>query len=156
MINTGREYPQLCKALGHPEWLEDERFADISAAMRHRDALQQMIADAFAQFDYQEAAKRLDEQGITYGKVQTMTEVLEDEQFRAAGIVVETGDTQGDFDLTISSPINISGETKQTPKRAPEIGADSLSVLRQLDFQEAYIQELVKADVVVDGSSGVA
>jgi crotonobetainyl-CoA:carnitine CoA-transferase CaiB-like acyl-CoA transferase len=69
---------------------------------------------------------------------------------------VETGDTQGDFDLTISSPINISGETKKAPKRAPDIGADSLSVLRQLDFQEAYIQELVQAEVVVDGSSSAA
>ena len=156
MINTSREYPQLCQALGHPEWLQDERFADIAQAMRNRDLLQQMITDAFAQFDYQEAAKRLDEQGITYGKVQTMTEVLEDEQFRAAGIVVETGDTQGDFDLTISSPINISGETKKAPKRAPDIGADSLSVLRQLDFQEAYIQELVQAEVVVDGSNSAA
>ena len=153
MINTAREYPQLCDALGHPEWLQDERFSDIRQAMRNRGDLQQMISGAFAQLDYADAARRLDDQGITYSKVQTMSEVLADPQLRAAGIVIETGDTQGDYELTISSPINVVGEAKKAPKRAPDIGANSLSVLRELDFDEDYIQSLVGAGVVVDGSS---
>ena len=152
MINTVREYPQLCAALGHPEWLQDERFRDIRQAMRNRGDLQQMISDAFAQIDYAEAARRLDDQGITYSKVQTMSEVLVDPQLRAAGIVIETGDTQGDYELTISSPINMVGEAKKAPQRAPDIGANSLSVLRELDFDEDYIQSLIGAGVVVDGS----
>lgn len=152
MINTAREYPQLCAALGHPEWLQDERFSDIRQAMRNRGDLQQMISDAFAQIDYAEAARRLDDEGITYSKVQTMSEVLVDPQLRAAGIVIETGDTQGDYELTISSPINMVGEVKKAPQRAPDIGANSLSVLRELDFAEDYIQSLIGAGVVVDGS----
>ena len=152
MINTAREYPQLCAALGHPEWLQDERFSDIRQAMRNRGDLQQMISDAFAQIDYAEAARRLDDEGITYSKVQTMSEVLVDPQLRAAGIVIETGDTQGDYELTISSPINMVGEVKKAPERAPDIGANSLSVLRELDFAEDYIQSLIGAGIVVDGS----
>jgi formyl-CoA transferase len=152
MINTAREYPQLCAALGHPEWLQDERFSDIRQAMRNRGDLQQMISDAFAQIDYAEAARRLDDEGITYSKVQTMSEVLVDPQLRAAGIVIETGDTQGDYELTISSPINMVGEVKKAPQRAPDIGANSLSVLRELDFDEDYIQSLIGTGVVVDGS----
>jgi formyl-CoA transferase len=152
MINTAREYPQLCAALGHPEWLQDERFSDIRQAMRNRGDLQQMISDAFAQIDYAEAARRLDDEGITYSKVQTMSEVLVDPQLRAAGIVIETGDTQGDYELTISSPINMVGEVKKPPQRAPDIGANSLSVLRELDFAEDYIQSLIGAGIVVDGS----
>ena len=152
MINTAREYPQLCAALGHPEWLQDERFSDIRQAMRNRGDLQQMISDAFAQIDYAEAARRLDDEGITYSKVQTMSEVLVDPQLRAAGIVIETGDTQGDYELTISSPINMVGEVKKAPQRAPDIGANSLSVLRELDFAEGYIQSLIGAGIVVDGS----
>ena len=152
MINTAREYPQLCAALGHPEWLQDERFGDFLQAMRNRGDLQQMISDAFAQIDYAEAARRLDDEGITYSKVQTMSEVLVDPQLRAAGIVIETGDTQGDYELTISSPINMVGEVKKAPQRAPDIGANSLSVLRELDFDEDYIQSLIGAGIVVDGS----
>lgn len=153
MINTQREFPQLCEALGHPEWLDDERFADIRQAMRNRNELQQLIAAAIGGLDFAEAARRLDAQGITYSKIQTMQEVLEDEQLQAAGIVVATGDTQGDYSQTIASPINISGETKKVPQRAPDIGADSLQVLRDLDFAESYVQELVSAAVVIDGSS---
>ena len=81
-----------------------------------------------------------------------MSEVLVDPQLRAAGIVIETGDTQGDYELTIASPINMMGEAKKAPQRAPDIGANSFSVLRELDFDEDYIQSLVGAGVVVDGS----
>ena len=48
-----------------------------------------------------------------------MSEVLVDPQLRAAGIVIETGDTQGDYDLTISSPINVVGEAKKAPSKSP-------------------------------------
>jgi crotonobetainyl-CoA:carnitine CoA-transferase CaiB-like acyl-CoA transferase len=44
------------------------------------------------------------------------------------------------------------GEAKKHPQRAPDIGADSLTVLRDLDFAETYIQELLSTGVVVDGS----
>ena len=81
-----------------------------------------------------------------------MSEVLADEQLRAAGIVIETGDSQGDYDLTIASPIDMVGEAKKAPQRAPDIGADSLTVLRELDFEESYLQELLSTDVIVDGS----
>ena len=40
---------------------------------------------------------------------------------------------------------------KKQPVRAPDIGADSLQVLRSLDFEEEYIQELISSDVVVAG-----
>jgi crotonobetainyl-CoA:carnitine CoA-transferase CaiB-like acyl-CoA transferase len=80
-----------------------------------------------------------------------MSEVLEDEQLRANGIIVETGDAGEDYKLTIGSPINIAGEIKKAPKRASDIGADSLAVLRSFDLEEAYIQELLTQGVVVDG-----
>ena len=54
-------------------------------------------------------------------------------------------------DRTINSPINVREAKKKQPVRAPDIGADSLQVLRSLDFEEEYIQELISSDVVVAG-----
>jgi crotonobetainyl-CoA:carnitine CoA-transferase CaiB-like acyl-CoA transferase len=120
-------------------------------AMRNRVEFKAAIATAFSKLTYVDASNLLDAQGITYGPVQTMSEVLEDKQLRASGIIVETGDAGDDYKLTIGSPINIAGETKKVPKRAPEIGADSLAVLRSFDLDETYIQELLTQGVVMDG-----
>ena len=104
MINTDREYPRLCAALGTEAWLSDARFESVRLAMRNRVEFKAAIATAFSQLTYAQASSRLDEQGITYGPVQTMSEVLLDKQLRANGVIVETGDAGDDYKLTIGSP----------------------------------------------------
>ena len=86
---------------------------------------------------------------MTYAEAQTMSAVIEDEQLRANGIIVATEDEGEDYPLTVGSPIQIKGEDKRPPSRAPEIGADSLAVLRAMDFDEAYIAQLVRDGVVI-------
>ena len=151
IINTGREYPKLCSALGQEIWLEDERFNNVKEMYRNRTAFQDLVQKIIGEMSFDEVSQRLDDQGITYGIVQKMADVLDDEQLRAAGIVIETGDSTGDYNLTINSPINVKEAKKKQPVRAPDIGADSLQVLRSLDFEEEYIQELISSDVVVAG-----
>lgn len=155
IVNVAREYPRLCAALGHEEWLQDERFATIAAAMQHRDVFYAQVCAAFASMPFEVIAKRLEESGVTYAEAQTMRAVIEDEQLRANGIIVETtaaaaaAETENDYPLTVGSPIQIKGEAKRPPSRAPDVGADSLAVLRSMDFDDAYIAQLVRDGVVI-------
>ena len=131
--------------------MEDERFNNVKEMYRNRTAFQDLVQKIIGEMSFDEVSQRLDDQGITYGIVQKMADVLDDEQLRAAGIVIETGDSTGDYNLTINSPINVKEAKKKQPVRAPDIGADSLQVLRSLDFEEEYIQELISSDIVVAG-----
>ena len=155
IVNVAREYPRLCAALGHEEWLQDERFATIAAAMQHREVFYAQVCAAFASMPFEVIAKRLEESGVTYAEARTMRAVIEDEQLRANGIIVETtaaaaaAETENDYPLTVGSPIQIKGEAKRPPSRAPDVGADSLAVLRSMDFDDAYIAQLVRDGVVI-------
>ena len=154
--SSGAGTSTVKKAFEHIFQREDVNAAVIEGDSFHslnRVEFKAAIATAFSQLTYAQASSRLDEQGITYGPVQTMSEVLLDKQLRANGVIVETGDAGDDYKLTIGSPINIKGEAKKTPKRGPDIGADSLSVLRSFDLDESYIQELLNQGVIVDGSA---
>ena len=153
IINTVREYPRLCEALERNEWLQDKRFSDARQMMRNRDAMGALIAERFAELRYNEVCERLEGAGITFGPVQTMMQVLDDAQLRANGIVVATDDPGEDYPLTIGSPINIDDEPKKAPRRAPNVGADSLSVLREFKLDEERIQALLKAGVVIEGDN---
>jgi crotonobetainyl-CoA:carnitine CoA-transferase CaiB-like acyl-CoA transferase len=80
-----------------------------------------------------------------------MAEVLDDAQLRAAGIVVETGDPVGDYDLTINSPISVLEEGKKPPTRAPDIGENSTEVLADFGLDQDEIRALVDNKVVIAG-----
>ena len=149
MINLQREYPRLLGALDSEPLLDDERFADVAAVMKNRPAFRQAINDAFVRFTYPEVVARLDAAGVTYGKVHPMADVIDDEQMRANGVVVETGDTGEGYPLTIASPINVREAPKKKPTRAPDVGADSRTVLTQQGFEPAEVDELVRSGVVI-------
>ena len=149
IVNVDREYPLLCEALGHKDWLSDERFATIYDAMKHRDIFYAQVCDAFASRPYEEIAEQLETLGVTYAEAQSMGDVIVDEQLRANGIIVETGEPDSDYPLTVGSPIQIKGEPKRPPSRAPDVGADSVAVLRGMDFDEHYIAQLVRDGVVI-------
>ena len=156
MVNTQREYPQLIKALGCEHWLQDERFESPRAIWKNRSASREAMKEAFSRFTCDQLGEKFDAAGVTYSRVQPMADVLEDEQLRANQIVLETGDQDGGYELTINSPINIREAPKKAPKRAPDVGADSLEVLREFDFDEAYIQELVRSETVIPANSSQA
>ena len=151
-VNAEREFPKLVSALCCEQLLADERFASLAAMRRNRYAFRDAIQEAFLQFSSEQIEQRLDAAGVTYGRVQPMADVLQDEQLRANGIVLETGDEDGGYELTFNSPITIREEPKKPPTRAPDVGQDSLEVLRELEFEEGYIQELFRSKTVLPGS----
>ena len=148
VINTEREYPRLAEALERTEWLQDERFSDVGRFMRHRTEFIEALGEAVAQFDYAEVAARLDRFDITYGPVQPMAGVLEDEQLRANGVVVETGDPGEDYPLTIGSPIQVREAPKKPPQRAPDIGQHSAEILSEFGYHADEIQQLLDQQVI--------
>ena len=147
MINTAREWPRLARALGHPEWLEDPRFADMRTLLRNRDALIEAMRAATSRWTQAELMERLDAHEVTCGVVARMSEVVVDEQLRANDIVVETHDAGEGYDYTINSPIFLEEEEKRPPQRAPEIGAHTEEVLREAGYSQDEIRTLLDAEV---------
>ncbi|NOX49513.1 MAG: CoA transferase [Gammaproteobacteria bacterium] len=148
IINTAREYPQLLAALEAQHILEDNRFKDVPSLMAHRKAFKSVLKSALQKYPYSEVSCRLRAAGVTHGPVQPMAAILEDEQLRINNVVVETGDQGEGYELTINSPIDVKEAPKRTPMRAPDIGADTLDILREMDFPETQIQQLVADQVV--------
>jgi crotonobetainyl-CoA:carnitine CoA-transferase CaiB-like acyl-CoA transferase len=150
MINTKKEWPKLTAALGHPEWQQDPRFKDMRTLMKNRMELIELIRNATAKLTQQQLMTILDEHNITYGKINTMSDVINDEQIKANNIITETGDPLDDYQWTINSPINIQEESKRAPSRAPEVGQNSTEVLLELGLTEAEISKLKDQGIVTE------
>ena len=93
----------------------------------------------FSEKTLDEWRKILDDAGITFGIVNTLDDLLDDEQARHAGVIVPFADGSGE---TISSPFNVDGETKRPPAAAPSIGQHTDEILREHGYSDAEIRKL--------------
>ncbi len=146
-----QEFPRLAKALGHPEWATDPRFADIRSALKYRHALRELIQSGFAALTVDQADAALKANDITFSIVARVADVVTDPQLLANGLVVGTDSTEPGYDRTLASPFRIHDEAQRTPSRAPTIGEHSREVLREHGLGDAEIDALVGSGVVGEG-----
>ena len=149
IINQRREWPHLAKALGHPEWLEDERFADLRLIFKNRHALIDAIGEVTSRFTQKELMQRLDAGGVTCGVVAPMGDVVGDKQLLENGIVMATGDPGEDYRYTVASPIAVAEESKRPPSRAPDIGAHTREIMAEVGYSEEAVDTLLASGVLI-------
>jgi len=125
--------------------LDGPRFATSPSRDAHARELVAILDGLFAQKDLREWCRILDEAGIIFGIVAETGDIAEDEQVLAAGHLVRFADA--DF-MTVNSPIEIRGQEKVRPRRAPNVGEHSVEVLRAAGYGESEIAALRVAGVI--------
>lgn len=145
--NAKRDWPILANALGHREWLDDERFSDVRPLFRNRFAAKEMMLGAFAELTVVEITERLEAAGIVFSLIARNAEVIEDEQLIANGVIVPTESKEPGYDRTLATPFQISDEPQRTPALAPKIGEHTQSILSEAGYSDADIQQMINNEV---------
>ena len=84
-IRNDGEWQAFCDAVGHPEWAEDERFADVLGRFRHHDALDEIIESWTREQDHLEAMHLLQQAGVMAAAVLNPKQVLLDPHLQGRG-----------------------------------------------------------------------
>ena len=87
----------------------------------------------------------LDEAGLIFGIVAETQDIASDEQVLAAGHLVPVAEAGY---MTVNSPIEIGGQEKVAPRRAPDVGEHSEQVLREAGYAGSEIAALREAGVI--------
>jgi crotonobetainyl-CoA:carnitine CoA-transferase CaiB-like acyl-CoA transferase len=140
----------LARALGHPEWEHDERWADAEVRRRPENwaAFGAAIAAAFTSLTVADAIRRLQEHDVPVGPVLTLDELPHHEQVVHNGIVI-------DWEHPTAGPLRqagpaarFSGTPVEPRLRIPVHGEDTDDVLRTVGYDDDEIAELRAAGVV--------
>jgi succinyl-CoA---D-citramalate CoA-transferase len=92
--NADNVFRRLSKALGHPEWAEDERYATHHARGENMEELDAMISEWTRERTGDEVLEAMREAAVPAGKVFTAKDMVEDEHYAARGNVVEVEDPE--------------------------------------------------------------
>jgi formyl-CoA transferase len=142
LVQEDKLWPPFCQAIERADLADDPRFAAKRDRRAHARELCALLAPIFASRDFAEWRERLDKRGITFGHVARLDELADDPQLAAAGVFAELRDEHGATLRTVSSPIEVRGESKVAPRRAPEVGEHTDEVLRGLGYDAERIASL--------------
>jgi len=142
-----RSWQKLAEAVGHPEWLTDARYANAAARADNHSGLLADLDAIFARHDRAEWARRLDAAGMWWSPVQTIDDLPEDPQMRAAGCFVSVDTRWGTREM-IPGPIDFSDTPWHIPHGSVALGADNEDILRRLGRSEDNIASLRAKGVI--------
>ncbi|MET0897178.1 MAG: CoA transferase [Mycobacterium sp.] len=127
-----RHWPPLCRAVGRPDWLTDPRFANPRVRAKNSAELIGALDAVFGGKTLDEWAEVFaGEPELFWSPINTLEDVLGDEQFHAAGGIVDVPDGEGVIPM-IASPVDFSATPWAPRGPAPELGQHTEEVLAEL------------------------
>jgi len=131
-LEAERHWPALCRAIGRTDWLSDPRFS--SARSRAVNAV-----ELIAELDQIFATKPLDEWAEVFAAepdffwspINTIEDVVADEQFHAAGGLVDVPDGQAAVSM-VATPADFHGTPWAPRSTAPTLGQHTDEILAEL------------------------
>ncbi len=146
-----RHWPALARAVGRPEWLDDERFADPRGRAVHAQELIAELDAIFATRPLAEWAAIFEaEPEMFWSPVNTIDDLLVDPQFWASGAVVEVANEDSAW-AELATPADFDGGAPVPRWPAPRLGQHTRDVLAELDYDAATIDELLASGVASQG-----
>jgi len=139
---ANKQWQALCKAVGHPEWLEDDRFSTPAGRDRHADERLNMTQDALLEKSAEEWLEILDEAGVPCAPVLTRREMIDHPQVQASELIVETDHPVAGRIRQTRAPARFSETPAEIRNGAPLHGEHSEEILKEIGFAEDEINHL--------------
>lgn len=141
-------FEKLCKALGTPHWLTDERFVDASSRYRNMVTLVSEIDDILAMKSRDEWGEIFDAVGLIWGPVLTLDEVSRDPQAEAIGMFPEIEHPEKGRYRSVRAPMRFANTEVKPRGPAPEVGQHTRALLAESGFSPEEIDTLIAEGAV--------
>ncbi len=132
----------LCRALGAPELVDDPRFATNSERLRFRDELHGALEERLTTASSEEWEATLLAAGIPCSRLQSVDQIVDDPQVQALELVRTFAHNDIENHRLVDHPVSYNGQRAFRTQGAPALGEHTASVLRDLGYSDAAVEEL--------------
>jgi crotonobetainyl-CoA:carnitine CoA-transferase CaiB-like acyl-CoA transferase len=135
-------WKRFCNAVGRPEWLNIESFANEKLRVKNRPQLNELIAALFKTKPVAHWVDLLNEAGVPTGPVYSVPEMFEDPQVQHLKVAHKMNTPQGTVAGLITQPVTLERTPAAINTSAPSWGEHTDEVLREAGYDEAGIADL--------------
>ncbi|HXH81360.1 MAG TPA: CoA transferase [Candidatus Tectomicrobia bacterium] len=141
-------FPRFCALLGLDHLVRDPRFASVPQRLEHRAELEALIEAVTVRHPRRHWLALCEAAGVPAGPIYSVPEALADPHVLARGMVQELEHPRAGRVKTLGNPVKMSATPPAMRRAAPELGADTDAVLRELGLGDAEIAALRAKRVV--------
>jgi len=152
-LEGDRHWPPLARVVGHPEWMDDERFATIRDRAINSTELIALLDEVFATRTMDEWEETFAaEPEFFWAPINDLESLLGDPAFHSSGAMVEVPDGASGT-LMVATPVDFAGTPWKARSTAPGIGEHTREILADLGRSDAEIEALLANGAATEGGS---
>ena len=137
-----RFWKRLCDHLGVSE------YTTLQYDDNRREEILDFMRSTFKSKTLDEWDAELAHLEICWGKVQTLSEVLDDPLFREREMILELQGKSGEKQPAIGVPVKLSATPGSIRSQAVDFGKNTAPILKELGYSQDQITEFTKKDVI--------
>ena len=137
-------FEALARAVGHPEWLSDDRFANVHAREHHWGELMALLDEWAGDRSAKECEAIMNQGGVPCSRYFTIKEAMKAPPIVERDVLQSIDDGSGPFKVT-NPAFRFQRTVAQARNRVPDLGADGPDLLRTLGCDEAAVQAALAA-----------
>ncbi len=137
-------FEALARAVGHPEWLSDDRFANVHTREHHWGELMALLDEWAGDRSAKECEAIMNQGGVPCSRYFTIKEAMQAPPIVERDVLQSIDDGSGPFKVT-NPAFRFQRTVAQARNRVPDLGADGPDLLRTLGFDEAAVQAALAA-----------
>jgi crotonobetainyl-CoA:carnitine CoA-transferase CaiB-like acyl-CoA transferase len=145
------QFSSLCKALGHPEWIDDPRFKDNGARMAHQSELHTLFSQILSTKPRSHWEELFLSVGVPSGPINNYEQAMAHPQVQHLKTRISIPHPTGVEAPGIASPMRFSKTPVSYRRPPPMLGQHTQEVLREMGLDDAAIDTLVKSGAVKFG-----
>ena len=138
----------LCKAVDHPELIEDPRFNTRPNRRKNYDELSKTFAEFFREKPRAYWMEQLEANDVPHTPVYNLAEVFQDPQIKHMGMEIQIERKNKPTIRTVKFPLEYSETKIPHPSAPPELGEHNGEFLKSLGYDDKAISEFKDKGVI--------
>jgi len=126
------QWPLFCATIDRLDLMDDQRFETGWLRTQNYGVLEPILTEAMKTKSTREWVEELEQAGIACGPVNTIPQVVADEQVAARGMVVELDDPKAGKLKVVNTPFNFSRTQCRVTQGSPDLGEHTQEILSHL------------------------
>lgn len=131
-VRNDHEWQGFCRALGNPEWTEDEKFATTLSRYKNQDELDEMVEAWTIEHDHYAIMYSLQNEGVAAAPITDAADAYADPHFKNSGVFEELTHPEAGTHTYVGLGWRLARTSNHIRRYACRLGEDNGYVYREL------------------------